>query len=147
MEIVVDTREQAPWTFEGFRVKTTRAKLDAGDYSIAGLERRVSIERKSLDDWIGTVLRERKRFYRELDALRGYEWRAVIIESSVRQILERRYVSQVSPSVVLGFISEVAVSQSVPVYLGGTRAEAQVLALGFLRSAAKRFRPRGLQAG
>jgi len=147
VEIVVDTREQAPWTFEGFHVKTTRAKLDAGDYSISGLEPRVSIERKSLDDWIGTVLRERKRFYRELDALRGYEWRAVIVEASVRQILERRYVSQVSPAVVLGFVAEVTVSQSVPVYLGGTRAESQVLALGFLRAAAKRFRARGLQAG
>lgn len=139
MRIIVDTREQAPWTFEGQGLELVRAKLEAGDYSIEGLEHRVAIERKSLDDWTGTVLRERSRFYRELELLRAYDFRAVIIESGVREIMAGRYKSQAKPASVLGFVAEVMVAQSVPVYLAGSRAEAQVLAGAILRMAAKKI--------
>lgn len=144
MRVVVDTREQQPWTFEDpacGAIETTRAKLEAGDYSVEGLERRVSIERKSLGDWVGTVIRDRARFYRELAALRAYEFRAVIIEAGVREILAGRYASATPPKSVLGFVAEVAVRQAVPVYLAGTRAEAQVLAAGFLRTAGRILTP------
>lgn len=139
MNIVVDTRERLPWTFENQSVELVFAKLDAGDYSVKGLERRISIERKSVDDWHGTVLHDRARFYRELELLRAYDFRCVIIESSVRDIMARRYTAQVSPLVSLAFIAEIAVAQAVPVYLGGTRAEAQILAGALMRAAAKRF--------
>jgi len=139
VRIIADTREQVPWTFEGQGFEIVRAKLDAGDYSVEGLEHRVSIERKSLDDWIGTVMRSRVRFYKELELLRAYEFRAVIVETSVREIMSGSYRSQVHPKAILGFITEVTVSQRVPVYLGGTRAEAQVLAGGFLRAASDRL--------
>lgn len=140
LRIIVDTREQRPWTFEDLpHIETRKAKLEAGDYSVEGLERRVAIERKSLDDWIGTVLRERPRFYRELEALRAYDVRAVMIESSVAEILRGGYRSEVRPEVVLGFIAEVAVKQAVPVYLGGTRAESQYLVGKMLEQARNRF--------
>lgn len=140
MHIVVDTREQTPWTFEGQGMETLRAKLEAGDYSIEGLETRVAIERKSLDDWTGTVLRDRARFYRELALLRAYEFRCVIIEAGVREIMAGHYKSGANPDAILGFVAEVAVCQSVPVYLAGSRAEAQVLAGAFLRMASKKLK-------
>lgn len=139
MQIVVDTREQTPWTFEGLGCKTVRAKLEAGDYSVRGLERRVAIERKSLDDWVKTVLQGRQRFYRELEALRAYEFRAVIIEAGVREVMAGRYKSSAPPNTVLGFIAEVTVAQSVPVYLAGTRAEAQILAKALLDMADRKL--------
>lgn len=141
MRVVVDTREQAPWTFEGQGLEVVRGKLAAGDYSVEGLEGRVAIERKSLEDWIRTVLRERSRFYRELELLRGYDFRCVIVEAGVREILAGNYRSAAPPAAVMGFVAEVAVAQSVPVYLAGSRAEAQALAGGFLRMAAKRIQP------
>lgn len=143
--MIVDTREQAPWTFEGQGLEVVRAKLGAGDYSVEGLEGRVAIERKSLDDWIRTVLRERSRFYRELELLRGYDFRCVIVEAGVREILEGNYRSAAPPAAVMGFVAEVTVAQSVPVYLAGSRAEAQVLAGGLLRMAAKRIQPHPTQ--
>jgi ERCC4-type nuclease len=140
MIVVVDTRERTPWTFEGQRgVTLERAKLDSGDYSIRGLEHRVAIERKSLDDWTGTVLRERARFYRELERLRAFDFRCVIVEAGVREIMAGRYTSRVSPSVVMGFVAEVSVAQNVQVHLAGSRAEAQVLAGAFLGMAAKKL--------
>lgn len=140
MRIIVDTREQAPWTFEGQSVTTKRAKLEAGDYSVEGLERRVAIERKSIDDWTGTVIRDRVRFYKELELLRALDFRCVIIETGVREIMAGQFKSQATPAAVLGFIAEVVVAQSVPVYLAGTRAEAQILAGAFLAMAAKKLR-------
>jgi len=141
VQVIVDTREQVPWTFEGQGISTVVRRLEAGDYSIAGLERRVAIERKSLDDWTGTVLRDRARFYRELALLRSYDFRCVIVEAGVREIMEARYKSQARPEAVMGFVAEVTVAQAVPVYLAGSRAEAQVLAGAFLRMAAKKIAP------
>lgn len=140
MRIVVDTREQLPWTFEGQPVTMVRAKLPAGDYSVVGLEHRVAIERKSLDDWTGTVLRDRARFYRELELLRSYDFRCVIIEAGIREIVMGKQKSLVRPEAVLGFIAEVVVAQSVPVYLAGSRAEAQLLAGALLRMVDKKLR-------
>lgn len=139
MKVVVDTREQRPWTFEGLGVETVRGTLKAGDYSVPGFENTIAIERKSIDDWCKTVLRERSRFYRELELLRGYEFRAVIIEIGVRELQAREYRADVAPSSLMGFVAEVTVGQCVPVYLGGTRAECQILAMNLLRMAAKKI--------
>lgn len=136
IDIVVDTREKTPWTFEAQSfVTTTRAKLDAGDYSLAGFEHRVAVERKSLDDWVNTVLRDRARFYRELERLRAYELRWVVIEATVEDIYRNRSRSSVSPASVLGFVGEVTASQRVPVILGGSRPAAQEYAAWLLRGA------------
>lgn len=116
-------------------MKCVRGKLDAGDYSVMGLEHRVAIERKSLADWTGTVMRERPRFYRELERLRAYDFRCVIIEAGIRELMKGTANSRANPRSVLGFVAEVAVAQSVPVYLAGSRAEAQILAGSLLRAA------------
>ena len=141
MKIIVDTRERTPWTFEGKKgVVLERAKLETGDYSIAGLEARVTIERKSLSDWINTVLRDSARFYRELERMRAFDFRCVIIETSVAELFSKRTRESVSPESMMGFVAEVSVSQCVPVYLGGSRAESQELAVALLRMADKKFK-------
>jgi len=61
MVIVVDTREQDEYTFGDADV--VRRKLDAGDYSIAGLENRVAIERKNINDFVNTVIYQKERFH------------------------------------------------------------------------------------
>lgn len=89
--IVIDTREQAPWSFIGIKtdsdkkyrpmiVCTTRMKLDSGDYSISGYENQISIERKSLSDAFGTFTVDRERFERELERLNAMKYAAVVIE-------------------------------------------------------------------
>lgn len=143
MIVCIDTREQTPWTFEGLGIQTIRQTLETGDYSVPGLEHRVCIERKSLDDWTSTVMRERGRFYRELERMRAFAFRCVIIEAGVREVMAGRYKSQVKPESVLGFVAEIAVAQAVPVYLGGSRAESQVLAAAFLRMASTKVRRTG----
>lgn len=85
LTLVVDSREQNGWDFPG--VPTVRAGLDAGDYSLLGAETRFAIERKSIADLFGTVIRERDRFERELERLSRYEFAAILVEATVADIL------------------------------------------------------------
>jgi len=141
--VIVDTREKAEWTFEGdSEIVTKRATLKTGDYSVEGLEHRIAIERKSLEDWISTVIHNRSRFYRELNRLLAFDFRCVIIECGIRELFTDRNAKRVSPESVMGFVAEVAVKQCVPVYLAGSRAEAQTLAGAFLKMAKKKL-PQG----
>ncbi len=43
MRIVVDSREQAPFHFQGYDAEVTPGTLQAGDYSLCGLESLVSV--------------------------------------------------------------------------------------------------------
>lgn len=49
--LVIDTREQRPYTFTDSRVGgVVHAALPAGDYSVQGCEMQIAVERKSLPD-------------------------------------------------------------------------------------------------
>ena len=73
VRVVVDTREQEPYAFDPRRVTVVRRALPAGDYSVEGWEGAVAVERKTLEDFVSTVIRGRARFRKELRRLEGYE--------------------------------------------------------------------------
>jgi len=50
-------------------VRTVTKGLRSGDYSIDGLEDRIAVERKSLDDLYGSVTWGRKRFEAEIERM------------------------------------------------------------------------------
>jgi len=80
MRILIDTREQAPFTFQGYDVDPEPATLPVGDYSLPGFEDRVAIERKSLEDLISCLMgSNRDRFERELYRGRHYDLFAVVV--------------------------------------------------------------------
>jgi hypothetical protein len=97
--ILVDQREGSPYTFSGLvadadeggkplRIITRTMKLQTGDYSLAGLEDEVAIERKSLEDAFGTIGQERSRFEKELTRLNSLSYAAVAIEAELSEILK-----------------------------------------------------------
>jgi len=132
--IVIDTREQRPYEFDD----SILSALPAGDYSVEGYEARVAVERKSLDDWIGTVLRDRDRFARELARLHDYSFAAVVIEGSWEDVAERRYRSDVSPAALFGLTTELMIRlRPVLVVMGGSRPTARVVTERLLRFAVK----------
>lgn len=121
--IVIDTREQRPYDFPG--TTTVRRALPSGDYSLDGLENCIAIERKSLDDWINTILRSRARFRRELRQLQSYEFAAIVIEASIADILSGNYKSQISPESLLGLTCKIMQSYPpVQVIFAGDRPHA-----------------------
>ena len=63
MRILIDTREQAPFTFQGYEVDPEPATLPCGDYSLPGFEDRAAVERKKLNDLVGCLVgKDRDRF-------------------------------------------------------------------------------------
>jgi ERCC4-type nuclease len=90
--IVIDSREQAPYSFRGLIadarhkrrpliVRTEIRGLASGDYSLAGHEDQIAVERKSLDDLYATLGQGRERFERELVRLNELAFAAVVIEA------------------------------------------------------------------
>jgi ERCC4-type nuclease len=98
--VLIDSREQHPFTFAGLRadarqgrrplvVPTQVTTLPSGDYSLAGLENAVAVERKSLADLYHTLAAGRGRFERELGRLTDMEFAAVVVEADWDAIINR----------------------------------------------------------
>lgn len=97
--ILIDSQEKKPWTFQG--LGTEQAPLivpyrwqslgpSHGDYSVAGCERHVHVERKSLEDALGTFLSHgdrRERWINTLQFLAEIPAGCVIIEATMGQCL------------------------------------------------------------
>ena len=131
--IVVDTREQTPWEFPAPEYTTVRRALEAGDYSLDGHEAEVAIERKSLDDYVQTIIHNRDRFERELVKLEPLKLRAVIVEASFRDLEGHCYRSLAHPSSVFGLTVAIIVDHGVPVFFAEDVAIASRLGARMLR--------------
>jgi ERCC4-type nuclease len=121
MVIVVDTREQQPYLFDPTRVVAVKRALPAGDYSLEGYETSVAVERKSLDDYIGSVIGDRERFLRELGELAAYDLACIVVEATVEDVVLHRYRSGAHPNSVMGATVAIIVDYHVPVFFCGDR--------------------------
>lgn len=119
--IAIDTREQEPYGFDPSRVTTVRRALPAGDYSLAGRETAVAVERKTLDDFVATAIHARERFARELRRLAAYDFACVVVEAEMEDVLSHRYASGADPRAVFGAALSIVVDHRVPVFFCGDR--------------------------
>ena len=147
MILVIDTREQRPLKFPR-SVATMPGTLATGDYLVKGLERIVSIERKSLPDLLMCCGRERERFEKEIMRLKGYPIRAVIVEATWEDLEAGEWRSQISPAVVLGSI-QAWMADGVQFVLAGNRQRAARIVYGYCRRAYNKaqFALRDVQPG
>lgn len=99
--IVIDTREQTPFVIPP-QMHFVVAGLKTGDYSLVGLENYVAVERKSLNDLVACIGRERDRFERELARLSLFAVKCVVIEAGLDDIAEHRYAGVLKPQHILG---------------------------------------------
>lgn len=139
--VIVDTREQRPWAFPPTEFVTNHAGLMAGDYSLAGLESRVSIERKSLGDFVSTVVHDWIRFRKELYRLAGFDVACVAVESTADAIMRGEYESDAAPNAVLGRAHEIFIDHGIPVLFWSDAATAEKMAARLLRLAWARLGP------
>lgn len=70
IEVTIDSREQRPFSFPSELVSTRIGTIKTGDYCITG-DSGFSVERKSLDDFLGTISTGWDRFQRELFRAKG----------------------------------------------------------------------------
>ncbi|MCP4677616.1 MAG: hypothetical protein GY854_19295 [Deltaproteobacteria bacterium] len=137
--IVVDTREQLPYSFDEDKADSVRRKLAAGDYSIEGFEDRVAVERKTMDDFVNTVIHRRKRFYKELRLLAEYELACVVVEASLETVHNGLYVGEAHPNAVFGSAVSICVDFGVPVFFCSDRQLARKFTEMFLLRAHRRL--------
>lgn len=92
--IIVDTREQAPFTFLGIdawdEIPTIHRALKTGDYSLEGYEDQIAIERKTIADFYGSIGHGRERFEREMERMSRLRFAAVVIEGTWQDIFVNR---------------------------------------------------------
>ena len=150
--IIIDTREQTPLLFAN--LPTERRTLTTGDYSVWGFEREFCVERKTIEDLVQSITRERDRFSRELQRMRAFDFRRLLIVGNLADIEEHRYRSLAVPKAIIGSLFAFEARFDVPVSFSATPEAAAALierwAVYFLRerltSASETLRRYGEQA-
>ena len=135
MKIVIDTREQRPFDFlaHGGEVEAERGTLSLGDYSLAGLEDRVAVERKSLADLVTCLGTERERFQRDLMRAAAMEAFAVVVEAAWQDLASGNYRSRLHPAAATASVLAFMARYRIPFLFAGNRANAEAVTVGFLR--------------
>jgi DNA excision repair protein ERCC-4 len=121
--IAIDTREQRPYRFSKSVVET----LETGDYSVAGLEDRVAVERKRPQELFLCAGRDRERFVRELERLARFDYAALVIEGSLKTLLEPSAFSRVSPKAVLNSLVSWSIRYGVHIFFADSRRLSRAL--------------------
>jgi DNA excision repair protein ERCC-4 len=137
--IIIDTREQEGYSFDPRLAATVRRALPAGDYSVAGLEGAVAVERKSLDDFVSTVIHSRERFRNKLRKLAGYRAACVVVEAGMLDMLLRRYRGDAHPNAVLGSALSIILDFRVPIFFCSNRQAACQFVQAYLLAAHARW--------
>lgn len=137
--VLVDTREQMPLglaRFDNWIAGCRAATLETGDYSIEGMESLVCLERKSLVDLVGTLMHNRPRFFRELERMQAFPYRAILVEASYEDIKSPyKFTDDVTahPNGVSGSLDALEVRFGIPVlYTSRNRALAEEKAASWL---------------
>lgn len=132
----IDTREQRPLILAPLRV--VYGKLDTADYSVDGLEDKIAIEKKSLDDLIACVGRERDRFDRMVKRLREFKYRAIVVTDDWCKIDMKQYRGTLTPTQIYGAIMGWAMSCNVPIMFMGDHQRAGLAVARMLYICAQR---------
>lgn len=119
--VIIDTREQRPWEFNSSEFVTDRGTLRTGDVSVKGLEDVIACERKSLGDFVSTVIHDWRRFRAELIRMSGFDHAVVVVEANLLDVLERRYEGDAAPAAVLGRANAIMIDHNIPVCWWGPR--------------------------
>jgi len=132
--VVVDSREQKPYRFS---IPTVVRGLSTGDYSIAGYEEDITVERKSLPDLVRCCGRDRSRFMDQCQRLTTVEYSLLMVEAGWEEIEAGGWRSAISPDAVVGTLCAIA-GMGVPFVCADNRKRAQVLTQRFLLGCHKR---------
>jgi len=99
--IIVDTREQNPFSFAGFQgwfAGVEKKPLAIGDYSVAGLEQVCAVERKDLNDLVRSFTVDRSVFVERLRRMSEFPDRLLVIAAPLSQVKSRYEHSPANPN-------------------------------------------------
>lgn len=100
LSILRDNREQKPWSFDDFDAEVRDATIKTGDYTLAELcdhdeendtyYPRYAVERKSGEDFINSITRDRDRFKGEIDRAEDWESELLVLIEAPRRTFKRQ---------------------------------------------------------
>jgi ERCC4-type nuclease len=138
--IIVDTREQQPWSFDHHVVSCE--KLDTGDYSVRGLENTLCIERKKSVSEIANNITE-KRFKDVVGRMAQYKYSFLLLEFDFDNVLSYPVGSNVpkrmwdklkiSPNFIIKHLVELQVFFNIKVLFCGSPSNAERMALSIMK--------------
>ena len=146
LRIIIDTREQLPLHFEPWDAETSIGTLRQGDYALHG-DTQFAIERKSLEDFLGTISSGWERFLREIGRMDAHAFIAmpILIEGDFesvcftefegRTVPPRHRHHNLSPKFICKRIAELTLLGCAPLFASNAGyASALALAMFRLRS-------------
>ena len=134
MIISVDLREKLPFTFTDFSdVTLQKARLETGDYSLPGLQNKVCVERKSINDLALCLGRDRNRFFAELARARGIPSFVVVVESPFSDLESGRYKSMLNAKSAAASVIAVMCRWGIQFHFANDRDAAERFTYNYLR--------------
>jgi ERCC4-type nuclease len=138
--IVIDTREQHPWSFD--HMEKSISKLDTGDYSLRGLENLFCIERKgSVSEFANNITE--KRFKDVTERLTNIKHAFLLLEFDLEDVLIYPVGStvpkkmwdklRITPKFILKHINELQILHNIKVIFCGDASNAEKMALSLMR--------------
>lgn len=121
--IVIDSRERQPYRFQDVVIKS----LKSGDYSILGLEGKITIERKTKEDAYASLGSGRKRFEKEQKRLSEYDYSAIVIESGLADFLEPPPFTKMSPKAAINSLISWSIKYGVHIFFASDRRYAKAI--------------------
>ena len=136
--LLIDSREKHPWDFDGDEAfeEVLYQKLDAGDYSIQGLEHIIVIERKAtVDELFINFTKHKKRIAAEFERLKDHKFKIIVLEETCDDVMNpnhyyvnKKKLNRQSPkmpvAVVTSSLTKLMLEHNVQVIYGGMRAQA-----------------------
>jgi hypothetical protein len=133
--IVVDTREQNPFSFErfaGWFSGIQKRPLKIGDYAIAGLEDTCVVERKDLNDLVRSFHVERSDFVSRLRRMSAFPDRLLIITAALSQVKSRYEHSPANPNQIMQSLIATLAGLRVPFLCVETHELGEEIAASYL---------------
>lgn len=149
---IIDTREKLPYTFaeSAYCGKSIVKTLKTGDYSLVGFEDSLFIDRKgALLEFSKNICE--KRFVRELERTKDFQWKFIICEFDYNEILMFPYNQalpthiknsiRISPNFILKKIVEYTINYNINFILAGNRQLANRLCFSIMKEVYERRNP------
>jgi ERCC4-type nuclease len=103
--LIIDSNEntRTPYVFPS-GCKTKSKRLQVGDYALESLEGYNPVERKQINDLANCCAKSRDHFRSQWERLSACANPHLVLDCSVRDILNHNYRSQVHPNSILGTV-------------------------------------------
>ena len=123
--IIIDTREQEPYSFDSRLVTAVRARrCQPGITRSTGMESVVAVERKTLDDFVSTVIHSRARFRRSCGSSPAIARRASWSRRASSTFCSGATGVSAHPNAVLGNALSIILDYRIPVFFCSNRQAA-----------------------